>query len=63
MYEKIEGADNAVLTLVIAQGTMLMKQKKDSQLITIPVSNYDKGYYFLIIRTNKGTKTHKVIIR
>ncbi len=59
----VEGADNAVLTLVNAAGSVMVQQKVTQSEISIPVQSFGKGYYFLTIQTNKGVKTHKVIVR
>ena len=59
----IEGADNAVITLVNAAGSIVVQQKTSNLVTSIPVRFFSKGYYFLTVKTSKGTKTHKVIIR
>ena len=59
----IDGADNAVITLVNAAGSVVVQQKASQSITSIPVQSFAKGNYFLIIKTDKGIKTHKVIIR
>ena len=59
----LDGADNAVITLVNAVGSVVVQQNIGNSVTTIPVQSLAKGYYFLIVQTSKGTKTHKVIIR
>ncbi|MDR2915347.1 MAG: T9SS type A sorting domain-containing protein [Tannerella sp.] len=59
----VEGTDHAVLTLVNAAGSVMVQQKITQPEVSIPVQSFAKGYYFLIIQTNKDVKTHKVIIR
>jgi len=63
LYVKIEGADNAVITLVNAAGGIMIRQNTSLTVTSIPVQSFDKGYYFLIVQTDKNIKTHKVIIR
>lgn len=59
----IEGADNAVVTLVNAAGSVVAQHKTTQSVVSIPVHSLAKGYYFLMVRTDKGVKTHKVIVR
>ena len=61
LFIKLEGADNAVVTLVNAAGGVVMQQAISGQITSIPVQSLSKGYYFLIIKTGKGVITHKVI--
>ena len=63
LYVTLEGVDKADITLVNAAGSIMIKQKTSLPAISIPVRSFAKGYYFLIIQTKNGTKTHKVIIR
>ena len=62
LFVTIEDADNAVITLVNSAGSVVVQQKTNSSVTTIPVQSFAKGYYFLIVKTDKGIKTHKVII-
>ena len=63
LYVTLEGIDNAVVTLVNAAGRVVAQQNISHSIASIPVQSFAKGYYFLVIQTSKGTKTHKVIIR
>ena len=63
LYVTLEGADNAVVTLVNAVGSVVVQQKTNSSVTSIPVQSFAKGYYFLIVQTDKGVKTHKIIIQ
>ena len=63
LFVTIENADNAAITLVNAVGRVMIQQKTSSLVTSIPVQSFAKGYYFLIVQTDKGTKTHKVIIQ
>ena len=63
LHITIDGAENAVITLVNAAGSVVVQQKTNHSITSIPVQSFAKGYYFLIVKTSKGTKTHKVIIR
>ena len=63
LYVTLEGADNATITLVNAVGSVLVQQKTNRSVTSIPVQSIAKGYYFLIVQTSKGIKTHTVIIR
>ena len=59
----LEDADNAVISLVNAAGSVMVQQKTSKTVTSIPVQSFAKGYYFLIVQTSKGVKTHTVIIR
>lgn len=59
----IEGAEQAVITLISSNGSIVLKQSVSQPCVSIPVSSFVKGYYFLTVQTNKGTKTHKVLIK
>ena len=63
LYVTLEGTDNAVVTLVNAVGSVVVQQKTNSSVTSIPVQSFAKGYYFLIVQTDKGIKTHKIIIQ
>ena len=63
LFVTIDGADNAVISLVNVAGSVVVQQKTNHSTTSIPVLSFAKGYYFLIVQTSKGTKTHKVIIR
>ena len=63
LYVTIEGADKAVITLINATGSIIIRQNTSHPVTSIPVQFFDKGYYFLIVQTDKNIKTHKVIIR
>lgn len=59
----IDGAEQAVITLINANGSIVAQQKIQQSTASIPVNMLAKGYYFLTVQTAKGTKTHKVIIK
>ena len=63
LYVTLEGADNAVITLVNMAGSVVLQQKTSHPSTSIPVQSFAKGFYFLTVKTDKGIKTHKVIIR
>ena len=63
LFVRVEGVDNAVLTLVNVAGGIVVQQKASGAVTEIPVQSFAKGYYFLIVKTKKGVKTHKVIIK
>jgi len=63
LFVSIEGADNAVITLVNALGGVVAQQAASGSVTEIAVQSLAKGNYFLIVKTDKGVKTHKVIIR
>lgn len=59
----INGADQAVITLINANGGIVVQQKVQQSTAAIPVSSLAKGYYFLTVQTAQGAKTHKVVIK
>lgn len=59
----IDGAEQAVITIINASGSIVSQQKTQQSTTSIPVNTLAKGYYFLTVQTAKGTKTHKVIIK
>ena len=61
LFIRLEGADNAVVTLVNAAGGMVLQQTISGSTASIPVQSYAKGYYLLTIKTNKGVVTHKIV--
>ena len=63
LFVSIEGVDKAILTLVNAAGGVVAQQTVSGSVAEIPVQSFAKGNYFLIIKTNQGTKTHKIIIK
>jgi len=60
---QIEGADNALITIVSLTGGKVLQQKTTQPVVSIPVQSLAKGYYFLTIQTGARTKTHKILIR
>lgn len=59
----INGADQAIITLLSANGSIVTQQKVQQLVTSIPVSSLAKGYYYLKVQTAQGAKTHKVIIK
>lgn len=59
----IEGTDEAIITLISANGSIVTQQKVQESVASIPVSLLAKGLYFLKVQTTHGAKTHKVIIK
>jgi hypothetical protein len=65
-YLKIENHDNSIINLTIynALGQLIKTiNVLDTQLIKIDFSNYNKGTYFLKIRTRNGESISKKIIK
>ena len=61
LFIKLEGANNALITLVNATGGVVAQQTITGSEASIPVQSLTKGYYFLTIKTDKGTVAHKII--
>ena len=61
LFIRLESADNAVVTLVNAAGGVVLQQTINGPVASIPVQSFAKGYYFLVIKTDKGMVTHKVV--
>jgi hypothetical protein len=63
MNVTIEGAGNAIITLVNLNGSIVFQQKTSGSVTTISVQSLAKGLYFLTIQSGERTNIHKVIIR
>ena len=61
LFIRLEGVDKAVITLVNASGGVVAQQTINGSEASIPVQSLTKGYYFLTIKTDKGTIAHKII--
>lgn len=59
----IDNVDQAVITLISENGSIVAQQKVQQSTAAIPVGSLAKGYYFLRVQTAQGTKTHKVIVK
>ena len=63
LFVSVEDADDVVLTLVNAAGSVVAQKAASGSVTGISVQSFAKGNYFLIVKTDRGTKTHKVIIK
>ena len=59
----IEGASEAVITLISENGSAVYRQKTSRAVTAIPVQSFAKGFYILTIQADNRTSTHKVLIR
>jgi len=56
------GADEAVITLLNMNGSVVFQQTTRQPVTSIPVQSFVKGAYFVTIKAGSFIKTHKVII-
>ncbi|MDR2146835.1 MAG: T9SS type A sorting domain-containing protein, partial [Tannerella sp.] len=63
MNVTVEGADNALITLVNINGSIVFQQKTSRRVTPISVKSLTKGYYFLTVQAGKQMKTYKILIR
>ena len=63
LYVTVEGAGEAVITLVSMNGSTVYRQKTSRTVTSIPVQSLAKGYYILTIQAGERTTSNKVIIR
>ena len=63
LFVRVEGTDNAVIILVNITGGIVAQQTTSGAVTEFPVQSLAKGNYFLIVKTDRGVKTHKVIIK
>jgi len=55
------GADEAVITLLNMNGSIVFQQTTRNQVTTIPVQSFAKGMYFVTIQAGKSVETYKIM--
>jgi len=55
-------ADEAVITLINMNGSVVFRQKTRQPVTTIPIKSLNKGRYLVHIQAGESMETHKIII-
>jgi len=59
----INGTEEAAITLLNMNGSVVFQQKTRQPVMSIPVQSFAKGTYFVHIQAGENMETHKIIIK